>query len=140
MANVCSANRWLILPKLRSKARLVIVAVVLLSAAIASAYEWRYQHRHLRGVFATYGGGLGDPVQPTKSDHKIMFSVDGPAAKAMFDGMGPDAKEVCAPEDGYRVRKRDGERLYCMRSKRGEYQCNFGFDLNTGKSIGGIIC
>lgn len=124
----------------RSRAQSLIAIVLLVVAASAMAYEWAYEHQRIEGVFATYGGGLGDPVRPTKSDHKIMFSVDGPAAKAMFDGMGPDAKEVCSPEDGYRVRKRDGERLYCMRSKRGEYQCNFGFDLNTGKSIGGIIC
>lgn len=122
--------------------RLRSVAAVALFAlgASALAYEWTYEHKPLRGVYATYGGGLGDPWKPTQKDHKIMFSIDGQAAKAMFDGMGPDVKEICSPEDGNRVRKRDGERLYCMRSKQGAYQCNFGFDLRTGKSIGGIIC
>ncbi|MGZ8901636.1 MAG: hypothetical protein ACXW3Z_16210 [Limisphaerales bacterium] len=120
--------------------RLLVVVGLSVLAAGALAYEWTYQHKPLKGVYATYGGGLGDPWQPTQTDHKIMFSIEGPAAKAMFDGMGPDAKEICSPVDGDRIRKRDGEKLYCMRSKRGEYQCNFGFDLRTGKSVGGIIC
>lgn len=123
-----------------SKYRIAAALAIFIVALSAFAYEWKYEHKPLRGVYADFGGGIGDPYRPTKDDHKIMFSIDGAGAKAMFDGMGPDVKDICTPQPGERVRKRDGGRLFCMRSSNGEYQCNFGFDLRTGKSIGGIVC
>ena len=123
-----------------SKFRLAAAGCLFIAALSAFAFEWKYEHRPVSGVYADFGGGVGDPYRPTKDDHKIMFAIDGPGAKAMFEGMGPDVKEICSPEPGERVRTRDGGRLYCVRSPKGEYQCNFGFDLRTGKSIGGIVC
>lgn len=40
-------------------------------AVSAIAYEWEYVHRPVEGVYAVYGGGIGDPYKPTKDDHKI---------------------------------------------------------------------
>jgi hypothetical protein len=69
-----------------------------------------------------------------------MFQITGKSAQAMFESIGPDRKDACVGEAGERTRWRDGQNLYCSRSPRGEYRCNFGFDLRSGKSIGGIVC
>lgn len=69
-----------------------------------------------------------------------MFRVSGKTAKDMFDAIGVDKKDACSTEPGERIRKLDGEKIFCSRSAKGEYSCSFGFDLRTGKSIGGIVC
>jgi hypothetical protein len=64
--------------------------------------------------------------------------VKGQVAKKMFDAMGPDLKNVCGAEDGTRVREKDA--VSCRPGKGGGHICDFGFDLTTGKSIGGSVC
>ncbi len=119
-----------------------IIAFLLLppSAWANETNNWELVHKPITGQYGIYGGGLGDPVAPTSKDAKIAFSVNGKLAKEMFDAMGPDVKDVCTEGTGDRVRKKDNENLSCIRTKRGEYFCNFGFDLKTGKSIGGLVC
>jgi hypothetical protein len=97
-------------------------------------------HKKVTGVYRIYGGGLGDPIPPSPKDTKIMFSLSGSAAKEMFNALGPDMKDICTEGTGLRVRKKDNEKMWCSKSADGEYSCNFGFDLRTGKSIGGIVC
>lgn len=89
--------------------------------------------------YAIYGGGIGDPVKPSGSDSKISFLVTGQAAKKMFDAMPPDRKDGCTGDD-FRIRVRDSEKVVCTKHKTGDYSCYFGFDLKTGKSIGGSTC
>ena len=116
--------------------------MLMLSAFVrANAGEdWQLEHKKITGVYGVYGGGLGDPVAPTAKDTKIMFSVDGKMAKEIFDATGPDVKDACTEKSGIRVRKKDHENISCSRTAKGEYYCNFGFDLRTGKSIGGVVC
>lgn len=90
--------------------------------------------------YRIYGGGLGDPTIPTPSDKKIAFSIEGSAAKQIFEAIGPDKKDVCSEGSDIRFRSRDNENLICLRSKENTYTCSFGFDLVSGKSIGGSIC
>lgn len=97
-------------------------------------------HSRLSGVYRLYGGSLADPTEATQKDKKVMFSLDGEAARKIFDAIGPDRKDLCTDGSGDRVRWRDKQNLFCMRTEKGEYSCNFGFDLRTGKSIGGIVC
>lgn len=97
-------------------------------------------HTKFVGVYRLYGGGLGDPVAPTRRDTKIVFSVTGDAAREMFGAMGPDVRDECTAGSGLRMRKKDSENIVCIQSKQGMFSCNFGFDLNSGKSIGGIVC
>lgn len=108
--------------------------------ALALASSELGTHKKFSGVYRIYGGGLGDPVAPGPADSKVMFSIEGQAAKEIFDVIGPDKKDVCTEGSKIRVRHKDNENLFCMRSAKGEYDCNFGFDLKTGKSIGGIVC
>jgi hypothetical protein len=120
-----------------------LALVVLLLSSLVTAFgadKSPSGHTKLDGVYRIYGGGLGDPVAPTAKDKKIMFSLEGKAAKDMFESMGPDVKDACTGESGDRVRKKDDGNLFCSKTEAGEYFCNFGFDLRTGKSIGGIVC
>lgn len=104
------------------------------SAAVAPRFE------QLNGRYQIYSRGLGDPTAPTKNDAKIAFVIQGPAALGMFNAMGPNAKDLCTEGTGTRVRVRDNQNVVCARSVTGEYSCRFGFNLKTGKSIGGSIC
>jgi hypothetical protein len=108
------------------------------SAVLANDDLWR--HRAFSGVYMIYGGGLGDPIAPSPKDRKVMFSISGRVAKDLFNAIGPDRHDVCTEGSGTRVRWRDNQNLSCIRSEKGEYGCNFGFDLRSGKSIGGSIC
>jgi hypothetical protein len=122
------------------KYSLLIVLLCGAGAAGAGPDQSLGSHRKLEGVYRVYGGGLGDPVAPTAKDKKVMFSITGDAARELFDALGPDKKDVCTEGSGTRVRGRDNDNLVCLRSANGEYSCNFGFDLRSGKSIGGIVC
>ncbi len=81
---------------------------------------------------------MGDTSIPTKDDAKVSFEIKGKVAKEMFDNMGGDVKNVCPSEPRERLRSKDY--LECRRTRSGIYRCSFGFDLRTGKSIGGTIC
>jgi hypothetical protein len=94
--------------------------------------------KRFTGTYSIYGGGLGDPYAPKAGDRHMAFSVDGPLAKQMFNAMGPDLKGVCGAEDGGRIRER--AEVSCSFSPNEGYHCDFGFDLTTGKSMGGSIC
>jgi hypothetical protein len=119
---------------------LLLLLLLGATAASASPDEEPGPHRKLNGTYWIYGGGLGDPVPATAKDKKVMFSIEGRAARELFDALGPDKKDLCTEGSGTRVRARDNDRLFCMRSAKGEYSCNFGFDLRSGKSIGGSVC
>lgn len=92
----------------------------------------------MNGTYMLYGGSLGDIKNPTNEDARILMDVHGKVAESMFKNMGKDVRNVCASELGERLRTK--ENVECRKSKKGGYICSFGFDLKTGKSIGGIIC
>lgn len=97
-------------------------------------------YKKAEAVYRIYGGSLGDPTAPKTNDKKIAFSIKGQAARELFDAIGPDKRDECTAGSGDRVRHRDDENISCIRTKEGEYVCSFGFNLQTGKSIGGSQC
>jgi hypothetical protein len=106
----------------------------------ADSPEWQLDYKTITGDYGIYGGNIGDPVAPQKNNIKIAFEITGDVAKEMFEAMGPDIKDMCTEGYGYRVRAKDKDNLRCQLTKEGEYTCNFGFNLRTGKSIGGSAC
>ncbi|MDY0974543.1 hypothetical protein SOM61_06185 [Massilia sp. CFBP9012] len=113
---------------------------ILLTPPVAIASDNLGPYKPATVSYWLYGGGLGDPIPPKANDKKIAFSIEGEAAQQIFDAIGPDKHDACTEGSGTRFRARDNENLSCTRSKDGDYVCNFGFDLVTGKSIGGSIC
>ncbi|WP_151639400.1 hypothetical protein [Noviherbaspirillum aerium] len=109
-----------------------------LASAQLSSDRWNFTYHPFKGQYEVYGGVLGDMQAPVEGNKKIAFKIDAAAARHMFEAMGPDTKDACSGEAGERTRIKD--RLICTRSRRGAYNCYFGFDLATGKSIGGQIC
>ncbi|QYF94926.1 hypothetical protein KY495_07050 [Massilia sp. PAMC28688] len=120
--------------------KIAAIFAALAAATLASVGQADAGYRAVAGVFQIYGGELGDPVAASKKDAKIAFSIKGQAAIEMFNAMGPDAKDSCTQGSGTRVRKKDNENLVCLRFAEGLYSCRFGFDLKSGRSIGGSLC
>ena len=76
---------------------------------------------------------VGDPTWDV-GERTISGAPDHLAERLReFGDMGVSHLQV-------RFRSRDGDKLACQRSASGEFRCQFGFDLITGKSIGGSIC
>ena len=120
--------------------KFVPVIAVAMFVPVSSAQTGPGPYKKAETRYLIYGGSLGDMTAPTKSDKKIAFSIEGKAARALFEAIGPDKKDVCLEGTGARVRHRNDENLECIRFKEGEYRCSFGFDLRTGKTIPGSIC
>lgn len=116
---------------------LLCVQVITASAQVPSD-SWSFTYEPLKGKYEIYGGELGDMQAPAQGNRKIAFKIEAAAARRMFDAMGPDIKDACGSEPGERTRIKD--QLICIRSRQGAYSCYFGFDLTTGKNIGGQIC
>lgn len=114
--------------------------VALLFFALSSycmADDFTLNYKPASSRYVVYSGALDDPMKPTVKDSKVSFFVTGPAAKEMFSAMPPDIKGNCVSDSGARYRAKDN--LECINDNDG-YACTFGFDLKTGKSIGGSIC
>jgi hypothetical protein len=93
----------------------------------------------LTGYYSIYSGALGDEVlRPNKKDAKVRFTVTGRTAARMFDYMGSGATQnSCVDSEVARIR----DELVCTQNKgTHETECYFGFDLHSGKSIGGVTC
>lgn len=96
---------------------LILVSAVVACWGVVHVQQASHpEFKRFKGSYMTYSLGLGDPAPANSSDAKIAFAVSGDAARKMFDAMSPDIL------------------------KDGTYHCNFGFDLRTGKSIGGSVC
>ena len=120
---------------------LIPLTMAAMAAAVAAAAtEWERTYRPASVLYALYGGTMGDPIKPTKSDSKIAFALRGQAARELFEAIGPDRRDGCSAQDGSRYRARDDDKLVCVRYVDKTHQCFFGFDLRTGRSIGGNTC
>lgn len=112
--------------------------LVLGIAMAQSAPKWIFSYQPLKGRYAVYAGGLGDPLPPTKKDQRIAFWIEGKAAKQLFDAMGPDLRNTCGADGETRLRQR--AHVSCSYHPRDGHHCDFGFDLLSGHSIGGFTC
>jgi hypothetical protein len=90
------------------------------------------------GQYMIYGGGLGDVNAPKAGDSKLYLELTGVPARRIFDQLGRTSeKKMCAdPDDILRMKGN----IACTRSRRGDYACQMGFDLTTGKSANATIC
>lgn len=121
------------------KLPLIVAAVSLCGVALAQATSsWDLVYKPIQGKYGIIGGAIGDPHAPTSRDKKVVFSVEGSAAKEMFDEIGPDIKGTCGTEDGGRVRQRQA--LSCRYRKGEGHVCDYGLDLVTGKTVPGSTC
>ncbi len=112
--------------------------MVAVAALAYGAQQWEWVTRPADVQYVIYGGDLGDTYAPAPHDAHVAFYLRGPAAKEMFNAMGPDKKSECGIEKGGRVREK--EHVACRYRPSDGYECDFGFDLTSGKSIGGSIC
>lgn len=116
------------------------VVILGLPAAVQASKEWTFAYLPATAKYAIYGGELGDAIPPTDGDKRISIYLDGAAARDIFNHIGPDLTDVCGAEDNTRIREKDGGRISCSYAPKDGYRCYIGFDLRTGKSIGGVSC
>ena len=115
--------------------RCLLLALLGVSALTPSAFganEWKT----FRGEFVIRQAPLSDPLP--SSPPVAFFKIEGPAARAMFDGMrnAKTEKNACA-EIGLTMKIADG--LVCFKQKN-QYSCNFGVGLSDGKTQLGFTC
>ena len=120
------------------KRQAAAIALLACGATFAAESAWRLTYASFQGGFLIYGGGLGDPVAPSSRSKNVAFTVTGEVAKQIFEAMGPDLKNRCGAGDGQRIRQR--AELVCIARPDEGYRCSFGFDLLSGRSIGGSLC
>lgn len=128
--------------KMNKKIAFVLAAATLISYATAeSKTTWDGTYATLKGRYLIYSGELGEQQQPTRSDRKMAFMVEGSLAKELFEAIGPALKDACGAMSGLRVRQKG--HVNCTLDKdhpAAPYTCHFGLDLKSGKSIPGSIC
>lgn len=114
--------------------RILILAIALLSLTAYAA-----EYKPLVGSYSIAGKTLYDPPANEAHNTHIYFSLDGKAARDLYESMKTKAIPNACTDDGS-LSKRAGE-MQCTRSKDGkEYQCWFGIDLRTQKIVNGAIC
>lgn len=118
----------------------LIVGLLVTPLAVEAAKSWQFQYRPAIAKYAIYGGELGDEVAPSAHSKKISVFIDGAAAREVFEQIGPDQPDVCGANSENRIRERDDGAISCSFSRKEGYRCYFGFDLRSGKSIGGVTC
>lgn len=119
----------------------IVAVIALLACGVGlarSAHLWAFEYRPFRGEYSIYGGTLGEPTPPTRRSKNIEYHVRGTVARQMFEAMGPDLKDVCGAEGDQRIRQR--AEVSCLFNPKNGYNCDFGFDLTTGRSIAGSQC
>ena len=117
---------------------LALAAWLPAQAGAADKAPWEAPYKPLKGEYLIYGGSLGEQKAPTAKDRKVAIHIQGTAAKELFDAMQPDEKVTCTTQEGYRERRKDA--VLCTYYPTDGYSCYIGFDLRTGKSIGGASC
>lgn len=121
------------------KTVLILGAISFLSMAYASDQtDWPAPYRPFKGEYTIYSGELGNQQAPTRDDRKLSFILEGQAAKEIFNSMYPDDKVTCSGDKGARSRTKGN--TWCTFHPAEGYACYFGFDLRTGRSIGGGTC
>lgn len=122
--------------------RLVVITIAMVAlcsqTGAADQKAWDESFKPLKGEYLLYSGSLNESQKPTRTDRKVAFKVSGPAARDLFESMYPDEKITCTSMKRYRERRK-GE-IFCTFFPQDGYACYFGFDLRTGKSIGGASC
>lgn len=115
-----------------------VFTCLLLGTTLALAGQVEASPKPLKGDYLIYSCDLGEQLPSTKADRKISINVTGESAKEIFDSIGPDIRAEWTTGKGERERRK-GSVWYFYLPGSG-YECYFGFDLRTGKSIDGGEC
>jgi hypothetical protein len=112
---------------------LVIALVTAASVVAASA-----PHQALHGSLQIRGATIVDaPKEEPKNTH-AAFSIDGGAAKMLYDALpGKPVEDECLADGS--LGKRAGN-LACVRRHDGKYECDFAIDLRSQTIEPGRVC
>lgn len=112
----------------------VVAALAMLVGVLASAQAM--DTRPLSGTYAIGSATLVDPP-PGESKDRVLFYIDGAAAKEIYDAMQVEARpSVCDPS----LRSKTAGMLECSRSPGGDHECSIGVLLTKGASVRASVC
>jgi hypothetical protein len=109
--------------------------------SIAYAADWSGAWRPLQASYTIYSGELAEREPPTATERTMAIAVEGPAAKEIFDSIGPDLHPTCSQGKGDRERRKRG--VDCIYEPLGApkgYRCWIGINLRTGESTPTVSC
>ncbi|WP_229632070.1 hypothetical protein [Pseudoduganella violaceinigra] len=123
----------------------LLLGIMLLTAwtsdSALAAPAWDGSYTSFAGNYLIYSNDLDEKAPPTAKDRRVSFSVDGALSKKLFESIGPDVKEACGASADLRIRVRgDLTCTFERNEKKSPYNCHFGLDLRSGKSISGSTC
>ena len=116
--------------------RTVMAVSLIVTTFVASAQEYK----PMESRYMLYGGGIGDPVAPSKSDASMSLEITGKAAEDLFGQIGPDVRDACGTEEGSRFRSRGNGSISCQYTRQDGYVCYLGVDLKKGKLVTASVC
>ena len=117
------------------------LVVVCLLASNSNAAEWSGAWKPLHASYTIYSGELAEREAPRSTERTMTIAVEGPAAKEIFDSIGPDIRPTCSQEKGGRERRKKG--VNCTYEPNGSsqgYRCWIGLNMRTGESIPTVSC
>lgn len=111
--------------------------IIMLAAFFTNVCASEYQP--LTGNYAIAGKTLYDPPSDEAKDSHMYFSLDGKAARDLYDSMKVKAvRDQCTGDVS--MSKRVGG-IQCTRSNDGkEHRCWFGIDLKNQRIVSGNVC
>lgn len=115
--------------------RNAVVAVLAMVVGVVAAAQ-AMDTRPLSGTYVIGSATLVDPPPGERKD-RVLFYIDGAAAKEIYDAMEAGARpSVCDPS----LRSKTAGTLECSRSAGGEYECSVGVSLTSGTSVKASVC
>lgn len=95
-------------------------------------------------IYKIHSGIVSDRTAPTSNDRVLTVLVDGPAAKEIFESIGPDSPDKRSGAEGDREREKKG--VNCIYTaqlsnpKSSHYRCWIGLNLETGEGDVRVSC
>ncbi|WP_162914624.1 hypothetical protein [Desertibaculum subflavum] len=112
----------------------VVAALTMVVGVVAPAPAM--DTRPLSGTYAIGSATLVDPP-PGESKDRVLFYIDGAAAKEIYDAMQAEARpSACDPS----LRSKTAGMLECSRGPGGDYECSIGVLLTKGTSVRASVC
>jgi hypothetical protein len=104
---------------------LIISSILLTTFAIADS-----PFKNLSGQYFISSAPEHDPVQPLPENTHAYFSIEGVAAKEIYDSMNTEPTENLCGEN--HLEKKSGDFGCAYYPKSEKYACHFSVNLNSG--------
>ena len=126
--------------RLRARRVLTAMAAAALLAGVGLAMAAHVDDvRRLAGHYHWRGATLVDPPPAEPRDTHLVLSLEGSAARELYERLGTTPVRDACLDDGSLTRQRNA--LRCTRHPEpGRYTCDFAIDARSGRLAAGQAC